>query len=109
MSLRVPDAEFIPTIISSVPTLGNVGPTERRNYSHQRDKGLINKGRGQIPVSIQSQPRKWRDSATETEAGYQTSGTCTQTQQSRQRATEDRFRWTQMEPEPGLGTERLSS
>lgn len=103
MSLRVPDADFIPTIISSVPTLGNVGPTERRG------KGLISKGREQIPISIQSQPQKWRDSATETEAGYQATGTCTQTQQSRQRATEDRFRWTQMEPEPGLGTERLSS
>lgn len=55
MSLRVPDAEFISTIVSSVPTLGNVGPTERNNYSHQRDRGLISKGRGQIPVSIQRQ------------------------------------------------------
>lgn len=59
MSPRVPDAEFIPTIVSSVPTLGNVGPTERSNYSHQRDRGLISKGRGQIPVSVQRQ--RYRD------------------------------------------------
>lgn len=33
----------------------------------------------------------------------------TQTQGSRQRVTEDRFSRAQMEPEPGPGTERLSS
>lgn len=58
MSLRIPDAEFIPTIISSVP-LWEWGPTERSNYSHQRGRGLTSKGRGQIPVSIQRQ--RYRD------------------------------------------------
>lgn len=80
----------------------------------QKEVVIASKGTGEgkeIPTSVQSDRHRNEETVPqkETEAGYQPWAQHIQTQRRRQRATEDRFRWAQMEPEPGLGTERPSS